>query len=70
MLARPPGNRAYGRDPYGSYARTDTYYQNDRLIYPCCGWTGSFPHKTPMLCLEYEGSLVAIDTSMSKRRAR
>ena len=68
VLARPPGNRAYGRDPYGSYARTDTYYQNDRLIYPVLRLDRRFPHKTPMLCLEYEGSLVAIDIKYVKKK--
>ena len=68
VLAPPPGNRPYGRDPYGSYARTDTYYQNDRLIYPVLRLDRRFPHKTPMLCLEYEGYLAAIDIKYVKKQ--
>lgn len=35
VLARPTvGNFLYGRDPYGSYGRKDTYYQNRQIVYP------------------------------------
>lgn len=68
VLARPGGNRPYGRDPYGSYQREDTYYHNDRLIYPVQRLDRRFHRKTPMLCLEYEGSLLAIDVGYVRRK--
>jgi hypothetical protein len=68
VLALPPGNRAYGRDPYGSYLRRGTYYDNDILVYPIERLDKRFPKKTPMLCLEYNGSLLAIDVAYVKKR--
>jgi hypothetical protein len=67
VLALPPGNRAYGRDPYGSYLRQGTYYDNDILVYPIQRLDKRFPKKTPMLCLEYNGSLLAIDIAYVKK---
>lgn len=68
VLAKPPSNKPYGRDPYGTYHRKGTYYDNDRLIYPVALQDRRFPVKTPMLCLEYEGSLLAIDIGYVKKK--
>lgn len=68
VLARPRGRRPYGRDPYGSYAREDTYYQNDALAYAVRRSDKRFKRKTPMLCLEYENLLMAIDIGYVKKQ--
>ena len=68
VLARPAGNRPYGRDPYGSYHHSNSYYTNDRLIYPVQRVDRRFPRKTPMLCLEYEGYLLGIDVGYVKKK--
>lgn len=34
VLAKPNGNKPYGRDPYGNYQRRGTYYDNDSLSTP------------------------------------
>lgn len=68
VLAKPGGHRAYGRDPYGSYRRRDSYYYNDKLIYPVEHTDKRFHRKTPMLCLEYGGALVALDIAYVKKK--
>ncbi|MBO4300032.1 MAG: DUF3179 domain-containing protein [Desulfovibrio sp.] len=68
VLSRPPGNRPYGRDPYGNYQREDSYYHNDKLIYPVERLDRRFHRKTPMLCLEYQGYLLGIDINYVKKK--
>ncbi|MDR2055492.1 MAG: DUF3179 domain-containing protein [Desulfovibrio sp.] len=68
VLALPPGNRPYGRDPYGSYMKNGTYYDNDILVYPIQRLDKRFPKKTPMLCLERDNFLLAVDIAYVKKR--
>lgn len=68
VLARPRGRRPYGRDPYGSYLRENTYYDNDLLVYPVHRLDRRFPKKTPMLCLEMDKYLMAIDINYVKKQ--
>ncbi len=68
VMSKPAGTRPYGRDPYGNYQRKGTYYDNDRLIYPVQRTDKRFPRKTHMLCLEYEGYLLAIDVAYVKKK--
>lgn len=67
VLARPRGRRPYGRDPYGSYLREGTYYDNDILAFPPRRLDKRFHKKAPMLCLELENLLVAIEISYVKK---
>ena len=68
VLAQPlDSKRAYGRDPYGSYFRRDTYYQNDILIYPVSRMDRRFHRKTPMLGLEYNDFRIGIDIPYVKK---
>ena len=68
VLAKPNGNKPYGRDPYGNYLRRGTYYDNDRLIYPVERMDKRFARKTPMFCIEYEGYLLAIDIGYVRKK--
>ncbi|MDR1856873.1 MAG: DUF3179 domain-containing protein [Desulfovibrio sp.] len=68
VLAQPPGRRSYGRDPYGNYLKKGTYYDSDTLVYPIRHLDKRLPKKTPMLCLEYERFLVAVDIGYVKKR--
>lgn len=68
VLSRPPGRRPYGRDPYGDYRKDDTYYTNDELVYPVERVDRRFPRKTPMFCLEHQGSLIALDINYVKEK--
>ena len=68
VLATPQDSKkAYGRDPYGSYQRSNTYYQNDVLIYPVSRLDRRFPRKTPMLGLEYNDLRLGIDIGYVKK---
>jgi hypothetical protein len=68
VLAMPSGNRPYGRDPYGSYMRKGTYYDDDILVYPIRRLDKRFPKKTPMLCLEHDNFLLAVNIDYVKKR--
>ena len=68
VLALPSGHRPYGRDPYGNYMKQGTYYDNDILVYPIQRLDKRFHKKTPMLCLEYNNFLLAVDIAYVKKR--
>lgn len=68
VLSKPPGNKPYGRDPYGNYRRKGTYYDNDRLIYPVQRMDKRFARKAPMLCIEYEGYLIAVNIPYVRKK--
>lgn len=67
VLARPKGRRPYGRDPYGSYLREGTYYDNDVLMYEPRYLSRTFHRKTPILGIEAEGLLMAVDINYVKK---
>lgn len=68
VLAKPRGKRPYGRDPYGSYLKKDTYYDNDIMAYQPRWLDRRFHRKTPMLCLEYDHFLLAVDIGYVKKK--
>lgn len=68
VLSQPRGNRPYGRDPYGSYRKKGTYYDNDILVYPVQRLDRRFHRKASMLCLEYGEFLLAIDVAYVKKK--
>lgn len=68
VMARPRGMRPYGRDPYGSYDRKDSYYHNDDLAYPVRRTDRRLPRKTPMLGLELDNYLLAVDIEYVKEK--
>lgn len=56
VLSRSTGHkRNYGRDPYGSYLRGGSYYDNARLVYQVEPQNNSLPLKERVLGLEIEG---------------
>ncbi len=68
VLNAPNGRKAYGRDPYGNYLRTGTYYDNDVTIYHMQRLDRRLHKKTPVLCFELQGVLLAIDIKYVKRK--
>lgn len=69
VLAVPKeGTRAYARDPYGSYLKKGNYYDNDILVYKVARKDKRFPVKTPMLGIERDGVLLAVDISYVKKK--
>ena len=69
VLSTPSGSRRpYARDPYGNYAKKGTYYDSDVLIYPVRNSDRRLHRKAPVLGLEYEGFLLAIDVAYVKKK--
>ena len=68
VLDAPNGRKAYGRDPYGNYLRTGSYYDNDVTIYRMQRIDRRLHKKTPVLCFELQGVLLAIDIKYVKRK--
>ncbi|MFV0421368.1 DUF3179 domain-containing protein [Oleidesulfovibrio sp.] len=67
VLSRSTGyNRSYGKDPYGSYRSTDSYYQNSAITFPVMHTDSRFAPKEPMLGLTLEGSQIAIQKAEVK----
>lgn len=56
VLSRSTGyKRNYGRDPYGSYLRSGTYYDDARLVYQAQPQNNKLPAKERVLGFEIEG---------------
>lgn len=56
VLSRSTGyKRNYGKDPYGSYLRSGTYYDDARMVYPAQPMSNKLPIKERILGLEIEG---------------
>ena len=52
--------RSYGRDPYGSYAREGTYYDNNLVVYPVLNQDDRLPPKERILGVKIGEDMVAI----------
>lgn len=69
VLAVPAhSKRPYNRDPYGNYLKKGTYYDNDILVYPINRLDKRLHKKTPVFCLEYQNTLLAIDIPYVKKK--
>ncbi len=62
------GGRNYNRDPYGSYQKTDSYYQNSQIIYPLTHYDTRMPAKTQIYAIESNKALVAIDINYVREK--
>lgn len=61
VLSRATGHkRSYGKDPYGSYHSSGTYYNDNRLPFPVSYLDSRLPPKTPVLGLEADNAFGAI----------
>lgn len=61
VLSRATGHRRnYGEDPYGSYNRPDTYYQDERVLHPLASYDDQLPPKTRILGLQLDNLNVAV----------
>ncbi len=68
VLAKPlEYSRDYGRDPYGSFAAVDSYYQNDQIIYPLTHYDTRLHAKKQVYGLELNGLIVAVDIDYVKK---
>ncbi len=67
VLARPEiFKKSYGHDPYGSYMKTDTYYQNDRMVHRFEFKDKRLPMKRPVAGADLDGRQVAFDIEAMK----
>ncbi len=68
VLSSPTNTRkAYGRDPYGSYLKEGTYYDNDTLAYPLRFTDLRLPYKQEVIGLEFNDFRLAIDIEYVKK---
>lgn len=68
VLSRSTGHkRNYGRDPYGSYLRPGTYYDDARLAYQVQPQSTRLPLKERVLGLEIEGLYGALVVDAARR---
>ncbi len=68
VLSTPSGSRkAYGRDPYGNYLKTGTYYDNDVLAFPVDYKDLRIPYKAQVIGLEFDNFRLAVDVAYIKK---
>ncbi|MDL2315868.1 DUF3179 domain-containing protein [Desulfovibrio sp. OttesenSCG-928-A18] len=68
VLSRSTGfRRSYGKDPYGSYQRGDTYYDNSALPFPVSSLDVRLPAKRRILGLEIDQSFGAVQVDAVKQ---
>ncbi len=69
VLSTPTNTRkAYGRDPYGSYLKEGTYYDNDTLAFPLRFTDLRLPYKDEVIGLEFNDFRLAIDIDYVKKQ--
>ncbi|MDR2076649.1 MAG: DUF3179 domain-containing protein [Desulfovibrio sp.] len=67
VLSRSTGyRRSYGKDPYGSYQRPGTYYDNNHLVSPLSYLDTRLPPKKRILGLELEDLFGAVQADSVK----
>ena len=68
VLSKNTGwRRNYGRDPYGSYARLDTYYQKGGPSFPVSHRDNLFPPKASVIALADGEAAVAVPMSQMRK---
>lgn len=68
VLATPTAvRRSYGKDPYGSYLRPGTYYDDDRIPHPIPAQDRRLKPKTHILGVELQGQYLAIDMAAVRK---
>ncbi len=68
VLSTPRSSRkAYGRDPYGNYLKTGTYYDDDTLVFPVTYTDLRLPYKNQVIGLEFNDFRLAIDVAYVKK---
>ena len=68
VLSRSTGyRRSYGRDPYGSYQRAGTYYDDLNIQYPVAHMDTRLPPKKRVLGIEQEGVAGAVQVDEVKK---
>ena len=69
VLSRTTGyRRSYGKDPYGNYLASGSYYDDLNVFYPLMNVDKRLPPKTKMVCVEFDGLAIAIDKEAVKKQ--
>ncbi len=69
VLSRTTGfRRSYGRDPYGSYTRSGTYYSNHVIAYRLSYFDKRLPPKERILGIKTEGVRAALVRSVAMQQ--
>ncbi len=69
VLASPQGSKKpYGRDPYGSYLKKGTYYDNEYIFYPLTYKNKNIHPKNKVLGIEIDGLPLVIDEAYVKEK--
>ncbi len=67
VMSRNTGfKRKYGKDPYGSYLRDDSYYDDQNVFYPLTHADRRLKPKTRMFCIEFDNLAVAVNKAEVK----
>ncbi|MBQ4133526.1 MAG: DUF3179 domain-containing protein [Desulfovibrionaceae bacterium] len=68
VLSRNTGfKRNYGRDPYGSYLNSDSYYDNLQVYYPLLHADKRLKPKERMVCIEFDNLAIAVNKAEAKK---
>ncbi len=67
VLATPRSRKAYGRDPYGNYLKTGTYYDDDTLVFPVTYTDLRLPYKNQVIGIEFNDFRLAVDVAYVKK---
>ncbi len=61
-------DKPYGRDPYGSYLRPGTYYDDERILYPLTVYDRRMHSKKRILGIEKDTFMLAVDIEAVKEK--
>lgn len=68
LLTPRSTNKRYGKDPYGSYNDPESFYYNDKLIYPVSEIDTRMGLKDMVIGLELDKKLIAINVNYVKKK--
>ncbi len=68
LLTPRATNKRYGKDPYGSYNDPESFYFNDRLIYPVSEIDNRMGLKDMVIGLELDKKIIAINVNYVKKK--
>lgn len=68
VLLTPRTNKRYGSDPYGSYSDPESFYYNDKLVYPISRIDTRMGLKDMVIGLELNKKFMAINIEYVKKK--
>lgn len=68
VLLTPRTNKRYGNDPYGSYSDPESFYYNDKLVYPVSRIDTRMGLKDMVIGLELDKKFMAVNIEYVKKK--